>query len=172
VVDVDILCGDLLFERAQRLIDPPPEDEDEDEKFTDDEDIGKTAVAFFVLADICLQSYLYASPTARLHWRSHRQFIFHRAAAECLKIVESRIKASRRKMVRARFQHAVWKVMNPDTEIWDIDDDIPAKDAYYRYHLSAMEFRHFEANDLALRRILSDHILLDKLIKKSEERIW
>jgi hypothetical protein len=58
VVDVDILCGDLLFERAQRLIDLPPEDEDEDEKFTDDEDIGKKAVAFLVLADICLQSYL------------------------------------------------------------------------------------------------------------------
>jgi hypothetical protein len=73
-------------------------------------------------------------------------------------------------MVRARFQYAVWKMMNPDAELCELND-ILASNTYYRYRDSAIRFCHLEAKGLALRRILSDQTLLDKLFETSENML-
>jgi hypothetical protein len=65
----------------------------------------------------------------------------------------------------SRFRLAVWMVMNPDRGFSDVEEDSPAWEVLERAWKSAMEFSDLEYRDLALRRILSDQSLLDKLIK-------
>jgi hypothetical protein len=167
---VDNLWIGLLC-HIQRITNPQLEDDDEDWEFPHDEDVTKMAVAFFAIADMSLKTYLIACPTASLYWDSHRQVILRRAAAECLKTVAFRKKVHRREIARARFQHVLFKVMNPDLHILDVPEEAPAKKTWYRYRLSSMRFWELEVKDLALRRILSDQTMLDKLIETSWDMI-
>jgi hypothetical protein len=161
---VDSLMDDLL-DHVHRLTDPRLQDQIGDWIFPHDEDIERMAVAFFITAKINITPYLATSDTACLLWHSHHQVILRRAAAECRKILAFRMKAYRRTIARTRFQHVVFKLINPDIEIWDVPEKAPAKDTWYSYRLSTMHFWHLKAKDLALRRILSDQILMDKLIQ-------
>jgi hypothetical protein len=151
----------------------PPEEEEEEEAPRERYKISDIALVLATNADVGLEQYLTACSTARLCWRSHRRTIFRRAAAECLKGLEPRVKAIRRVMMRAWFQRAVWRVVNPEYHGWEIienHDNIRAQEAWCDFYESTLEFWDLDHKASALRMILSDEEgFLDRFFGHSDK---
>jgi hypothetical protein len=154
-----------LYERFDIFIGLGPDDEEDEEQYI----IEDLALVFATTADVTLEPYLAACSMARLCWRSHRRVILHRAAAESLKVLNPRIKAVRRMMMRTRFQQAVWRVINTDLPPWIADERSGAEDAWMGFYESTLDFWSLDYRASALRSILSDQIPLDRLFELSRQ---
>jgi hypothetical protein len=77
----------------------------------DTDSIPVIAFVFATLAEVTIKPYRAGCSSAHWCWLSHRDVIVHRAAKECLKALEPRVRATRRSMVLARFRAAVWHMM-------------------------------------------------------------
>jgi hypothetical protein len=109
--------------------------------------IAGIALVFATIGTRTVPRRLPHAATARLCWRSHRRFILHRAAAECLKDLEPCVKATRRVMVRRRFQFMVWQAVTPN--------DFTRLQLAEGYFIgSAINFWDFDYKSSALRVIL------------------
>jgi hypothetical protein len=153
-----------LWDRFNRL-----KDGDEGKKCSVIADLALVSVAN---AELALKEYLAVCIPAHRCWRSRRRAILRRAATECLATLEPRVKASRRKMMRAWFRSAVWGVVNEDYHQWYIKDNVRAEDAWMEFFECAQKFWMLDYKAASLREILSDEEdALDRLLELSDQVI-
>jgi hypothetical protein len=93
--------------------------------------------------------------------------IVHRAAAECLRALEPRAKASRRVMMRTRFQLIVRGIVQ--THVNSSFDDHRFDDTLELFCDRTVEFWDLDYRASALRMILSDQVPPDQLAKAIRE---
>jgi hypothetical protein len=120
----------------------------------DTDSIACIAFVFATLAEVAIKPYRAGCSVAHRCWLSHRRIIVHRAAKECLKALEPRVRATRRIMVLARFRAAVWDMMGyiPTLE-WN---DKRTEAGWDRFLDLTLRFWELDYKAAALRMILND----------------
>jgi hypothetical protein len=135
----------------------------------DTDSIPYIALVFAILAEVIVKPYRAGCSAADRCWLSHRRIIVHRAAKECLKALEPRVRATRRSMVLARFRAAVWDMMGyiPTLERND-KRTVAGWDLFLDLTLRYWELDYKAA---ALRMILNDR-WPQNAIEKAAREIW
>jgi hypothetical protein len=121
----------------------------------DTDSIACIAFVFATLAEVAIKPYRAGCSVAHRCWLSHRRVIVHRAAKECLKALEPRVRATRRIMVLARFRAAVWDMMRfiPTLE-FECKDKRPRAEAGWDMFLDlTLRFWELDYKAAALRMV-------------------